>query len=112
MWNSNVFFYMFPPFVRCIKDRSHYYKIVFKYTSVFNFFNHDIELCFVPYFSAESGKIYILKVHISFSCINTQYNQQHHSMTLPLYHLHTAKIEICGYIRGGTIVVREIVTLI
>ena len=33
---------------------------------------YDIELCFVPYFSAESRKMYILKVYIYFSCINTQ----------------------------------------
>ena len=43
-----------------------------KYTSVFKFFYHYIELCFVPYFGAESGKMYILKVYIYFPCINTQ----------------------------------------
>ena len=47
-------------FVRCIKDRSQYYKIFFKYTSVFKCYYHDIELCFVQYFGAESGKMHIL----------------------------------------------------
>ena len=43
-----------------------------KYTSVFKCCYHDIELCFVPYFGAESRIIYILKVYIYSPCINTQ----------------------------------------
>ena len=39
-------------------------------------------------------------------------NQQHHSTTLLLYHLNTAKIERCGFIKGWPIIVREIVILI
>ena len=66
MWSSHVYFNLFPPFVRCTQDRSQNYNIFFKYTSVFKYCYNDIELCFVPYFGAESGKMHILKVHIYF----------------------------------------------
>ena len=38
----------------------------------FKFCCHNIELCFVPYFCAESGENHILKVYIYFPCINAQ----------------------------------------
>ena len=41
-------------------------------TSLFKYCYHDIELCFVPYFGAESEKMHILKVYIHFLYINTQ----------------------------------------
>ena len=59
-------------FVSCIEDRSQYYKIFFKYTSVFKCCYHDIELCFVPYFGAKFGKMFIFKVYIYLPRINTQ----------------------------------------
>ena len=65
-------FWPFFPFVRCIEDRSQYYNINFEYTSIFKCCYHDIELCFVPYFGAEFGKMFILKVYIYLPCINTQ----------------------------------------
>ena len=39
-------------------------------------------------------------------------DQQHHSTTILIYHLHTENIERWGYIRSWPIVVRYIVTLI
>ena len=84
----------------------------FKYTSVFKCCYHETELCFVPYFGAESVRLYIWRyISISPASIHSNY-QQHHLATLPLYHLYRASIEIWGSIRGRTIVVREIVTLI
>ena len=65
--NFNLFF----PFVQCIEDRYQYYNMNFN-TLVFKYCYHDIGLCFVPYFSAESRKMFILKVYVYLPCINTQ----------------------------------------
>ena len=45
---------------------------MFWYTSVLKCFYHEIELCFVPHFGAESETMFILKVYIYLPCINTQ----------------------------------------
>ena len=70
---SHVYFDPVFPFVRCIEDRSQYYNIKLEYTSVFKCCYHGIKLCFVPYFGAEFGKMFILKVYIDLTCINTQW---------------------------------------
>ena len=48
---------------------------------------------FVPYFDAESEKMYILKVYIFSPCIKKSVKQPHHLTTLLLYHLHPENIE-------------------
>ena len=101
----------FPPFVRCIGDRSQYYKI-FLNTHIFQMLLSWHWIIFVPYFGAESIKCTFWR-YISISPASTHINGQHnHLATLLLYHLHTENIEMRGYIRGRPIVVREIVTLI
>ena len=51
--------------------------------------------------------------YISISLVSTHSaDQQHHLMTIPLYHPHTANIERQSYTRSPPIVVREIATLI
>ena len=72
MQSSHVYFDLVFPFVCCIEERSQYYNINLQYTSVFKCCYHDIELCFVSYFGAEFGKMFILKVYIYLLCINTQ----------------------------------------
>ena len=66
-----------------------------------------------PYFGAEYGKcsfvgIYLFSLYQHTLTSNSTI-RQHHSTTLPLYHLHTANIEIWSSISGWLIVVREIV---
>ena len=60
------------PFVCCIKDMSQYYSINFLYKYVIKCCYHDIELYFVPYFGAELGTMFIMKVYIYIPCNNTQ----------------------------------------
>ena len=63
---------LFFSFVCCIEDRSQYYNIFFKYTSIFKCCYHELELCFVPYFGAEFETMFILKVNTYLPWINTQ----------------------------------------
>ena len=63
-------FGLFFPFVCSIKDRSQYFNF-FTYTSDFKCCYHDIILCFVPYFSAESGKKIFVAIYL-FPCIKTK----------------------------------------
>ena len=65
-----------------------------------------------PILVQNPGK-YTLWRYISIFSASTHINeQQHHSTTLLLYHLHTENIERQGSIRGRPIVVRDIITLI
>ena len=95
---SHAFFDLFFTFVRSTKDRSNYYNTIFQQASVFKCCYRDIEICFVPYFGAEYGKMLILKLYIYFPASTHSDEQQHHSTTLPSYHLYIANIVRQGII--------------
>ena len=99
-------------FVRCIKYRSQYYKIVFNthlFSDVF-IMTLNYVLCPILVQNLEkctfSGYISILPASTH------RYKKHQRSTSLPLYLLHTEKIERRSFIGGWLIVVREIATLI
>ena len=106
-----IFWSFFYPFVRCIEDRYRYYKIIFNThlfsNVVFMTLNYVLYLILVK--NPEKGTFW--RYASVFPALTHSYKQQHHSTTLPLYHLYRANIEWQGFNRGQPIVVREIVTL-
>ena len=105
-------FEMFFPSVGCIEDRSQCYKIFFNTDLFLNVVFMTLNYFLCPILVQNPQKCTFWR-YISIYPASTHSNKQHHHlMILPLYHLHTADIDRRGYIRGRTILVREIMTMI
>ena len=65
---SNLFFDLFLLFVRFIEDRSKYYKINIRYTSVLKNLYNDILLYFLSCFVTDTEIMYAFLVYIFFPC--------------------------------------------
>ena len=111
MWSSHVYFNLFFSFVRCIEDRSQYYRIIFNTHLFSNVVIMTLNYVLCPILVHNPENSHFESIYVSPA--STHINEKHHYyMTLPLYHLHTVNIEIRGSFRCWPIVVREILTLI
>ena len=93
-------------FVHCIKDRYQYYTMIFITHLFSNVVIMTLNYVLCPILVKNLEKCTFWRyIYISHASTHSD-DQQHHLTTLQLYHLHTENIEVCGSIRGRTIVAK------